>query len=119
MQQPNLFPTFPVLDRATRTIDADITANRHGGNSESVKAHKRISSIKSSTRQKIYEYALSRGLVGVTTDEVAEQFETSPNAVSGRLTELKALGLLVKTEICRKTQSGCSARVFRATNQQV
>jgi len=119
MQQPSLFPTFPALDRATRTIDADLTANRHGGNSESVKAHKRIASVKSSTRQKIYEYALSRGLVGVTTDEVAEEFETSPNAVSGRMTELKALGLLVKTEICRKTQSGCSARVFRASTQQV
>lgn len=117
MTQPSLFPTFPALDRAPRTIESpayDVTATRHGGNTESVKAHKRIASVKASSRQKVYEYALSRGLVGVTTDEVAEEFEVSPNVVSGRMTELKALGLLVKTDILRKTNSGCSARVFRA-----
>ena len=115
--QPSLFPTFPALDRAPRITEIDITANRHGGNTESVKAHNRIASVKASSRQKVYEYALSRGLVGVTTDEVAEEFEVSPNAISGRLTELKALGLLVKTDICRKTFSGCSARVFRAVRK--
>jgi hypothetical protein len=118
MTQPSLFPTFPAIDRAPRTFDADVTENRHGGNTESVKAHKRIAPSKESVRQKIYAYALSRGLVGVTTDEVAEQFSTTPNAISGRMTELKALGLLVKTEICRKTQSGCSARVFRAIRKE-
>ena len=74
MQQPSLFPTFPALDRAPRTINADITANRHGGNTESVKAHKRIASVKASSRQKVYEYALSRGLVLGTQRRWSGQF---------------------------------------------
>jgi len=115
MTQPSLFPTFPAIQRIDRH---DITENRHRGNPESVKAHKRIAPTKESSRQKVYEYALSCGERGVTTDEVAARFDTTPNAISGRLTELKVLGLLVKTDQCRKTQSGCSARVFRASRQE-
>lgn len=114
MTQPSLFPTFPAMQRIDRQ---DITQNRHRGNPESVKAHNRIAPSKESSRQKVYEYALSCGERGVTTDEVAARFDTTPNAISGRLTELKALGLLVRTEVCRKTNSGCSARVFRATRK--
>ncbi len=114
--QPMLFPIIPPAKIENPLYD--VTANRHGGNAESAKALRVIASSKESSRQQVYEYALQRGLVGVTTDEVAEQFEVGCNAISGRLTELKALGLLVRTDVCRKTRSGCSARVFRAVHKQ-
>lgn len=92
----------------------DVTANRHGGNEESAAALRRISASKASSRHKVYDYVLACGESGATTDQVAEHFQTTPNAISGRMTELKALKLLTKTDRCRLTRSGCNARVFVA-----
>lgn len=55
--------------------------------------------------------------VDVTTDEISTLFGKPPNAVSGRLTELKRDGLLVKTDKRRKTRTGRYARVYVAVQR--
>lgn len=93
----------------------DICSNKHGGNSESVAAFEETSeNYREAMRESIYGIALARGASGVTTDEVARIFSKPPNAVSGRLTDLKKAGRLIATNDCRKTQAGRSARVFVA-----
>jgi predicted ArsR family transcriptional regulator len=49
---------------------------------------------------------------GITTDEISNLFGKPPNAISGRLTELKKDGLIVATDRRRKTRTGRYARVF-------
>jgi hypothetical protein len=108
--QPMLFPLIPPAKIENPAYD--VTSHRHGGNTESVKAHRMTE--KARMRNRVYDFALRCGEYGITTDEIADMFCSTPNAISGRLTELKALGLLVRTDRCRPTRSGCSARVFKA-----
>lgn len=102
--QPSLF------DRGS----TDITARKHGGNPESAAAHRKIAESKAESRNRVLAFAVSRGALGITTDEVAEHFNVPPNAVSGRISELKVLGKLIPTDRRRPTRSGCSARVLVA-----
>lgn len=94
--------------------DKDITESHHGGNPESVAAHKKVAPSKSETRRLIHLWALSRGEHGITADEAAEHFDCSHNHVAPRITELLADKLLVRTDERRKTRSGSSARVLVA-----
>lgn len=97
-------------------IDAkDITVRRHGGNAESKKAHERIKQGKAETRLRILGHIKQLGTEGATTDEIAAWMNVPPNAISGRMTELKKLGALTATSQTRRTRSGCAARVFVAT----
>ena len=50
-----------------------------------------------------------------TTDELSIHFDVSPNQISGRLTELKALGYVQDTGRRRYTRSGSSAKVLAIT----
>ncbi len=119
MQQPSLFPTFPAVDRASRIENPlfDITASHHGGNPESAEANRRIAPSKSETRNAIYAWALTLGEYGLTADECAEHFDCSHNHVAPRITELRALKLLIPTERKRKTRTGSPARVLVARSQ--
>lgn len=112
--QPMLFPEFPALDRASRMENPlfDVTASHHGGNPESEAANKRVAPSKSETRNAIYAWALNRGEFGITADECADAFNCSHNHVAPRITELRALKLLVPTDRKRKTRTGSSARVL-------
>ena len=93
----------------------DITSNRHRGSLTSVAAFEQTpASWRSQQREQVYAIAKSRGLYGITTDEVAHVMGTTPNAVSGRLTELKAAGRLLVAGAHRKTTSGCMAAVLIA-----
>lgn len=115
--QSSLFPTFPAIDRAPRGVENplfDVTASHHGGNPESAEANKRIASSKSDTRNAIHAWALTRREHGITADECAEHFRCSHNHVAPRITELRALKLLVPSERKRKTRTGSPARVLVA-----
>jgi hypothetical protein len=65
-------------------------------------------------RKDIYKYALALGKRGITTDEIAIAFGTVPNCVSGRLTELKAMGFLLPTKVTRLTVRNRPACVWIA-----
>jgi hypothetical protein len=85
---------------------------RHGGNPESIEAHESIKDYKQRVRLAIYAVARRRGSTGITADEVSAEWGSSHNHVAPRMTELKAAGLLVPTQIRRKTRAGRWARVL-------
>lgn len=111
--QLGLFDTLVMQKPALRWEKRDVCANRHGGNQESAEAHERVAPGKQQMHARIYAWALAQP-AGITCDEASVAFQCSPNAISGRLSEMKALGLLRATSERRKTRSGCGARVLRA-----
>jgi hypothetical protein len=96
----------------------DVTARRHGGNAESAAALRQIAPGKERARREILQFAIQQGEKGITTDEVADWKQVPPNAISGRISELKALQLLIPTNRRRPTKSGCSARVLVAADRR-
>jgi hypothetical protein len=90
----------------------DITSNRHGGNPESMEANRRIAATKEAVRMEVYTWAKSRGRQGITPDEAAEHFNCSHNHVAPRITELKAMKVLVPNGDRRRTRSGSWAAVL-------
>lgn len=94
----------------TPVID-DITANRHGGDLFSYAASQRVD--KTADRAKVLR-AIRLSRDGATCDEVADWMGRTPNQISGRFTELKAAGEIVRIGR-RKTKSGSFAGVYKAT----
>ncbi len=76
--------------------------------------HERVKPSVNEKRAKILGAIVRAGAAGVTLDELAEHFNCPPNALSGRITELKKLGLIEHSADRRKTRSGASASVIRA-----
>lgn len=76
-------------------VPVDPCANRHGGSETSQDAHDRVGPHKREVYARIMSLARQSGSAGITVHEVAEYLQTTPNAVSGRLTELKVMGRLV------------------------
>lgn len=76
----------------------DICENRHGGNAESAAAFERIRDGLPLVRQAVFDFIRERGEHGATVHEVAAHLGKTPNAVSGRLTELKADGWIERTD---------------------
>ena len=66
-------------------------------------------------RKSILRCIVDAGDFGVTVDEISQRLSVPPNAVSGRVTELKKAGLCRHTETRRRTRSGYSAAVIVAT----
>jgi hypothetical protein len=93
-------------------LTTDITANRHKNNPESIDANKRIEPTKADWRKRI---ALYMNCVGGdwTLKELCRAFDKSPNEISGRLSEMKASGILEPTG---ERREGCA--VLRLTNNR-
>jgi len=83
--------TFPLLDQL------DVCQSRHGGSPESADAHARIVHSKEEKHQRIMKLVRSRGDYGITVHELAGAWGTTPNCVSGRLSELVQRGKLKKS----------------------
>lgn len=78
--------------------------------------YRRVVSGHSHQRSAVYARVLRAGANGVTIDEVARDLDRPPNAISGRFTELTRAGLgHYSRDVRRPTSSGCTARVFFAT----
>jgi hypothetical protein len=90
----------------------DITAHRHKGNEQSTAAFHVIEN-RISERQLVVYHAIRFSNDGITVDELAVALKTTPNAISGRVSELKAMGKIYKSGT-RKTRSGCSAAILKA-----
>ena len=95
----------------------DISKNRHGGNPESENAFKKISPRLPERRKIVLSLIRNAGSKGLTTLEASELLKTTPNAISGRFSELKRDGLIEKIGT-RKTPSGCSAAVYREVEKK-
>jgi hypothetical protein len=109
-QRDLFFKTYVVGKKID--VEADICANRHKGAETSVGAHKRIRGSTSERREAVYAMIKWYNLSGLTVDELAAAWETTPNAISGRFSEL-ARDSRIEKHGTRKTRSGCSAAVWR------
>lgn len=90
MNQPDLF---------------DICLNRHRGNQESREANRRVR--KAEQRERALSAILDANSCGITCRELAERWGVGMNTISGRLSELKAEGLVVKAGV----RDGCAVLV--------
>ena len=73
----------------------DITANRHGGNAQSIAANEVAEPTKAIMRLMIMTHL--RGFGEATLKDLCRVFGKLPNEISGRLSELKAAGAIVPT----------------------
>lgn len=94
-----------------KLVPSDVCARKHGGNSESKAAFDSVSEHLSESQHLVYKHIRWAG--GLTVDELSDAMGTTPNAVSGRVTELRIKGK-IKKRGKRKTRSGCSAAVWVA-----
>jgi len=97
------------------TQETDICRNRHRGNPESEAAFKSIVAGLPFMRAEVLLRIHKADLAGLTVHELAEQLGTTPNTVSGRLTELKKEGRIRKVGM-RPTPSGSRAAVYCAAD---
>lgn len=92
--------------------ELDICKNRHQGAETSILADKKVQ--KSKDRELIYGYIKMAGKFGHTLDELSIMLHRNPNAISGRLTELRMKGRIVTSDQTRLTRTGSKARVYLA-----
>lgn len=88
---------------STFTSHDDVCISRHRDNAASVAANERIRNSKSAFRAAVYE--LGRMLGEFTSKEIAVKLDKPLNSVSGRISELKAAGLIEETAYRR---DGCA-----------
>ena len=93
------------------TMESDICQNRHRGNRQSQSAFESIRDDLPARRALCLALIHNAASQGLTVHELAELLETTPNAVSGRLTELKREGLICKIGT-RPTPTGGKAAVY-------
>jgi hypothetical protein len=79
----------------------DVCAQKHGGNPESVAANRRASEKKFTLRTAIYMYLRLDKPRGATCKEMAAHFIKPMHAISGRISELKAMGMIIATDELR------------------
>jgi hypothetical protein len=94
----------------------DPTKNKHGGNAQSSTAFAGIYAHLTLRQEQVLATVKARGADGTTCREIAERHGRGMNAISGRLTELKAMG---KIEQCG-TRDGCAVWIManlKAENQ--
>mgnify|MGYP000879158816 CR=1 FL=1 len=75
----------------------DITENKHGGNANSTAALEAIYKNLNLKQAQVLATIKVRGSMGRTCREIAERHNCGMNAISGRLTELKAMGKIKAT----------------------
>ena len=93
------------------TMESDICQNRHRGNPQSEEAFKSIRKELPLRRAICLVLIHKAASEGLTVHELSEQLGTTPNAVSGRLTELKKHGMIKKIGT-RPTPTGGKAAVY-------
>ena len=98
------------------TMESDICQNRHRGNPQSKEAFLKIRCDLPARRALCLCAIFQVGSNGLTVHELAELLKTTPNAVSGRLTELKREGLIYKIGT-RPTPTGGNAAVYVAKEE--
>lgn len=77
-------------------FEPDITARKHGGAAGSVEAYERLKPSLEGLRARVLAFLRKRGEQGGTFKEVAGALGIEAYSASGRLSELKAAGLVVE-----------------------
>lgn len=97
----------------------DICWRFHGGNSESIAASAVARRKADALRRIIFQFVLERAEKGATCYEIEIGLGIRHATASARCSELKRDGRLIPTEECRKTDTGCNARVLRARSEEI
>lgn len=109
--------TAPVGLSAPSTVSrppSDTTAGRHRGAPDSVLAEQRTgSAVRTEQRRRVWEAILAAGADGLTVDELAVKWDTTPNRISGRFTELVASEVILPAGR-RRTRTGNTATAWKA-----
>ena len=90
----------------------DININRHGSNPQSNAANVRVTPTKVIVRNQIIKALFLAGRTGLTLKDMCALLNRQPHQISGRVTELKTLGLIERTGF---SFDGCSA--YRLTEK--
>lgn len=93
----------------------DICERKHGGAETSAEANARIAPHKAAARAEILD-AIRAAADGMTLDELAERFGKASHKISGRVTELLKLELIVVAGK-RKNAGGSTVRVYRSAGR--
>lgn len=91
--------------------DNDDPSKAHA-NPESAAAHDKLRNSKKADRAKIWVLIHESGGVGMTLEQVAWRMAKVPSAISGRLTELMAQGMIWKKAEKGTTTSGNSCAIY-------
>lgn len=92
----------------------DITKNRHGGNPNSVFAHKKLNLYKRKKQEEVLDWIKTFGKYGCTVEQICERSNLPINQVSGRCSELKKQGRVQVAFLKGKTKMGNAADVLVA-----
>ena len=84
---------------STFTTHDDVCISRHRDSPASIEANERIRNSKSADRAAVWD--LASRLADFTSKELAVQLDKPLNSISGRISELKAAGLIRETEYRR------------------
>jgi hypothetical protein len=93
---------------ANFAMKTDPTKNKHGGNAQSNAAFNSIYAKLTLRQEQVLASIKVKGSTGRTCREIAERHGRGMNAISGRITELKAMG---KIKQCG-TRDGCAIWVL-------
>jgi DNA-binding IclR family transcriptional regulator len=88
----------------------DITQNKHNGNANSAAAYETIADTLTNRQNDVLS-ALLRHPAGMTSKEIADWLESPLNAISGRISELKAMGRIRESG----RRDGCAVLVMANT----
>ena len=97
-------------------VPRDICARKHGGNEQSKAAFACVKDHLSKSQERVFRIIKNECDIyheGLTVNDLSHLLDTTPNAISGRITELRIMGRIEKRGT-RKTRSGCSAAVWVA-----
>jgi hypothetical protein len=95
-------------------IDFDADPSKAHNNPESAQAHAKIRPSKKIDRLRIWTLIHESGKVGMTLEQLAWRLGKVPSAISGRLTELSAQGMIRRKEEKGQTTSGNSCSIWIA-----
>lgn len=88
---------------------------KHGHNALSIGAYHH--GHKETDRATVLTLIRAQGGAGMTLDEVSAALGRPPNALSGRICELRRQAAIRRSEATRKTRAGARAQVYVATEQ--
>src|SRR5262245_47203398 len=94
----------------------DICSGRHGGAETSQEAFEGIRAGLPAARARVFSVIVGAGLIGLTSQEIADSLGVGVNVISGRVTELLKAGYVIDSGKRRKTRSGFNARVVVASD---
>lgn len=92
----------------------DICERKHGGNKESHTAFENMKDRLTEKQARVFDEILLQGTRGATVDEIAQWLHTTPNAISGRVSELHHKKHKIVKIGTRLTRNNVPAAVWKA-----